>query len=60
MRTLIEVETEAHHIEGIVAALKTFLIHIGYAPRCVADIGYADSEKQQSLPEQLDFFPESR
>jgi len=55
---VLEVATARDHLDGVVEAFKTFLIHVGHHPDNVERVVVLEPETRQALPHvrQLDLF----
>ncbi len=52
----VEVTTLHQHLEGVLEAFKTFLVHVGHHPTNIERIVLQGPEERQGLPVQLDLF----
>ncbi len=50
----LEVKTAHEHLDGVVEAFKTFLIHVGHHPTNIARIVLQGPEERQGLPTQME------
>ncbi len=50
----LEVTTPHEHLDGVVEAFKTFLVHVGHHPTNVERVVLQGPEKHSGLPMQLE------